>query len=132
MPEHVHILVWPRQPIYEVGVILKAIKQPVGVRAIKFLRKSSPQWLPRISVKHAGKLERFFWQPGGGFDRNATDPRLILLMIDYIHANPVRRQLVQKAEEWKWSSAGWHEGKNTLRPDPIDFGGLLGYFGGEG
>jgi hypothetical protein len=37
-----------------------------------------------------------------------------------------------KPEDWKWSSAGWIEGKNSLRPDPIDLGGLTAYFGGEG
>jgi hypothetical protein len=37
----------------------------------------------------------------------------------------VRRGLVEYSEKWKWSSAGWFEGKNTLRPDPVDFGGLF-------
>jgi putative transposase len=46
-------------------------------------------------------------------------------MIEYIHANPVRRGLVTRAEEWKWSSAGWFEGKNSLRPDLVDPGILL-------
>jgi hypothetical protein len=39
---------------------------------------------------------------------------------------------VEKAEDWKWSSAGRVEGKNSLRPDAIDFGGLTEMFGGEG
>ncbi|MBM3995813.1 MAG: hypothetical protein FJ303_16925 [Planctomycetes bacterium] len=84
MPEHVHVLVWPKQPQYDIGGILKSIKQPVGVRAIKHLRQHSPLWLPRITVKKGAKTERRFWQAGGGFDRNVTDPRLILLD-DRIH-----------------------------------------------
>lgn len=132
MPEHVHILLWPKQPDYNIAAILKAMKQPVAVSAIKHLRHHSPLWLSRITVKKGARLERRFWQRGGGFDRNVTDPRLILLMIDYIHNNPVRRRLVKKPEDWKWASAGWVEGKNSLRPDPIDFGGLTGLFGGEG
>jgi len=48
---------------------------------------------------------------------------VILAMIDYIHGNPVRKQLVGKPEDWKWSSAGWTEGKNSLRTDPVEFGG---------
>jgi putative transposase len=132
MPEHVHVLLWPKQAEYDIAAILKAIKRPVGVQAIKHLREHSPGWLPRITVKKGAKVERRFWQPGGGFDRNVTDPRLILLMIEYIHANPVRRQLVQSPEDWKWSSAGWVEGKNSLRPDVVDFGGLTGYSAGEG
>jgi putative transposase len=82
MPEHVHLLLRPSEANYEIAAILKAIKQPVGTKAIKFLRQSSSPWLTRISVKHGKKLEHFFWQPGGGFDRNVIDPKLILLMID--------------------------------------------------
>ncbi|MBI3824060.1 MAG: transposase [Planctomycetes bacterium] len=132
MPEHVHILLRPRQPEYDIAAILKAIKQPVGTQAIKYMRQHAPEWLARITVKKGTKVERRLWQAGGGFDRNVADPRLALLMIDYIHANPVRRKLALKAEDWKWSSAGWLEGKNSLRPDPIDFGGLTSFFRGEG
>ena len=53
-------------------------------------------------------------------------------MIEYIHNNPVRRGLVARAEDWKWSSAGWFEGKNLLRPDPLDFGGTTLFVGGRG
>ena len=53
-------------------------------------------------------------------------------MIEYIHGNPVRRGLVLRAEDWKWSSSGWIEGKNPVKPDPINLvGGLLGFFGGR-
>ena len=38
-------------------------------------------------------------------------------MIDYIPANPVRRGLAAKAEEWEWSSARWYAG---LRPVKIE------------
>jgi hypothetical protein len=92
---HAHILIWPRRPDYEIASILKSIKQPVAVTAIKHLGQHSPEWLSRITVKKGDKLHRRFWQPGGGFDRNVTDPRLILLMIEYIHANPVRRKLAE-------------------------------------
>jgi putative transposase len=42
-------------------------------------------------------------------------------MIDYVHQNPVRRRLVGRACEWKWSSAGWYEGqgRNDLPPDLV-------------
>lgn len=28
--------------------------------------------------------------------------------LDYIHQNPVRRQLVERATDWAWSSARWY------------------------
>ena len=83
----------------------------------------APQWLERITVQHRNRSTRRFWQAGGGFDRNTIEPHVILAMIDYIHGNPVRELLVEKPEHWKWSSAGWVEGKNSLRPDPVEFGG---------
>jgi len=35
-------------------------------------------------------------------------------MIDYIHLNPVRRGLVPRARDWRWSSALWFEGITDL------------------
>ena|SRR5438093_1251556 len=50
MPEHVHLLVWPRQPSDDIRVILQAIKAPVGRKAV---RASRPSWLDRITVRRA-------------------------------------------------------------------------------
>jgi putative transposase len=131
MPEHVHLLIWPRQPVYQVSNILTAIKEPVARRAIAYLSEESSDWLRRMRVKSRKRQRHRFWQPGGGFDHNATDPQVILRMIEYIHHNPVRRELVVKAEDWKWSSAGWQDGKNTLRPDVVECGGLTAFLGGH-
>jgi putative transposase len=125
MPTHVHLLIYLNELDYNVSAILKAIKQPAGTQATKHLKQHAPHWLVRITVKHRNRIERRFWQAGGGFDRNTIEPHVILAMIDYIHGNPVRKELVEKPEDWKWSSAGWVEGRNSLRPDPVDFGGLV-------
>jgi putative transposase len=132
MPEHVHLLVYPKETIYDISLILQQIKEPVGRKAVKYLRANAPHWLPRITVKRGNRLERRFWQAGGGFDRNAVELQTLLAMIEYIHANPIRRGLVSRAEEWKWSSAGWLEGKNSLRPDPLDLGGFCLFSGAQG
>ncbi len=42
------------------------------------------------------------------------DLRTLKLMIDYIHANPVRRGLVERPEEWEWSSARWYGGTRSV------------------
>ncbi len=125
MAEHVHLLIYPNEPDYDVSAILKAIKQPVGSKAIKYLSKYAPHRLERISVRHRNGIERRFWHAGGGFDRNTIEPQVIFAMIDYIHGNPVRKQLVVEPEDWKWSSAGWTEGKNSLRPDAVEIGGAV-------
>jgi putative transposase len=131
MPEHVHLLIWPFRPVYDVRSILHAIKAPVGRKAVEYLRDAAPEWLPRITVAKKQRVRRYFWQPGGGFDSNEIEPLAIFALIDYIHNNPVRRELVARPEDWRWSSAGWCEGKNSLVPDFMDLGGLTGFFRGQ-
>ena len=46
-----------------------------------------------------------FWQRGGGYDRNVRDHAELIEKIGYVHANPVRRGLVERDAEWSWSSA---------------------------
>lgn len=51
-----------------------------------------------------------FWQRGGGYDRNVRDRDELMEKIRYVHLNPVRRGLVERPEEWAWSSARWYDG----------------------
>ncbi|WP_435017575.1 REP-associated tyrosine transposase [Tundrisphaera sp. TA3] len=121
MPEHAHLIIRPHAPESTVAAILKGIKQPVGRRALLFIEAEAPHWLPRVTRQRGGRVERLFWQSGGGYDRNIVEPRVLMAMIDYVHANPIRRGLAKRAGDWSWSSAGWYEGtpRNELRPDPI-------------
>ncbi len=121
MPEHVHLIIQPRRPIDSISAILQVIKQPVGQRAVAFLEANASQWLPRITRRRGGSVERLFWQSGGGYDRNIEEPKTLWAMIDYVHLNPVRRGLVARAADWRWSSAGWNEGTPTVEliPDQI-------------
>ena len=89
------------------------MKEPVARQAIRHLKSNAPEWLARITVREGARLRRRFWQPGGGYDRNITSADTLGAIIDYIHANPVRRGLVARAEDWEWSSARWYAG---LRP----------------
>jgi putative transposase len=121
MPEHTHVILYPRRPCYDMAAILKAIKEPVGRRGVSYIAEHAPAWLPRITRQRGRRTERLFWQSGGGFDRNIWEPRVLMSMIDYLHLNPVRRGLVTRPSEWRWSSAGWFEGAPTcdLMPDRI-------------
>jgi putative transposase len=121
MPEHVHLIIQPRSQTHKISSILQSIKQPVGQRAVAYMKSNAPEWLPRITRNRGGSIERLFWQSGGGYDRNIDEPKTLLSMIDYIHMNPVRRGLVTRPSEWRWSSAGWFAGAPTvdLVPDRI-------------
>ncbi len=114
MPDHVHLLLFPRDPDLKLGPVVGEIKEAVGRKAVAYLKKHSPEWLRKITVRE-GKRERHrFWQPGGGFDRNANQIKTLHYMIDYIHANPVRRGLVTRPEDWHWSSAQWYAGVDQV------------------
>ncbi|HEY2882824.1 MAG TPA: hypothetical protein VGJ15_10330 [Pirellulales bacterium] len=120
MPDHAHLIIFPRNPIYDIALIRKAIKGPVATKAIEYLKQHAPEWLPRITRHRGDKIERLFWQSGGGYDRNIAERNTLLKMIDYIHLNPVRKRLVESARDWRWSSARWHEGLVDEAPLAID------------
>lgn len=123
MPEHAHVLLRPREPKYDISRILWRIKQPVGEQAVAFLSWHAPKWLETLTVvKRDGSRERRFWQVGGGYDRNVIEATTLVKVIDYIHLNPVRRGLVDRPEDWEWSSARWYQGG---KPVPIGMDATL-------
>jgi putative transposase len=107
MPEHAHLLLWPTRPDYNISDILATIKLSVTRKALNHVRRNAPDFLVQMEdLQPNGEVHHRFWQRGGGYDRNATEPRTIWNQIDYIHANPVRRGLCTRPGDWFWSSAG--------------------------
>ena len=99
----------PRRIEYDIADIRQAIKEPVGRKAMQYLKEQAPHWLPRLTRRRGRRSERLFWQSGGGYDRNVRTAKALKATIEYIHLNPVRRGLVERASDWRWSSAAWHE-----------------------
>ena len=82
MPEHVHFLV--REPERELlSTAIRAMKQSVARRLI------------------AGR--EHFWQ-ARYYDFNVWSHSKIKEKLRYMHRNPVKRGLVEKPEDWVWSS----------------------------
>ncbi len=98
MPEHVHLLVWPRDPAYSISRILLAVKRPVSYQARRMGLAPGPR----------------FWLAGGGFDRNIDHAAATHAEVQYMHANPVRRGLCHDPLEWKYSSAGFWAGRTDV------------------
>ena len=111
MPEHVHVVLLPH-PGVKISQILSTLKQPVSKIAILWLKENSPHFLSRIEdVQPNGRRSHRFWQRGGGYDRNLRSLADVYEKIDYIHNNPVRRGLIDKADTWIWSSCrAWETG----------------------
>ncbi|MBI4719276.1 MAG: transposase [Planctomycetes bacterium] len=115
MPEHVHVLLCPRCAEYEMRTILAGLKRPVSkaARAHLFEVGARP-WLDRLTVRYPDRTVFRFWQPGGGFDRNVVEERSVPAILDYMHANPVRRELCAAPTNWEWSSARFWEGSSDV------------------
>ena len=92
---------------------------------MKYLRRHRPDWLARVTRRRGKREERLFWQSGGGYDRNIKEPTTLMSMIQYVHLNPVRRGLVERAVDWEWSSSAQLEDIDTspvaLDPIPPDW-----------
>jgi putative transposase len=120
MPEHVHLLIYPEHEDYSISAILLMIKQSSSRRILIFTRKHDPGRLDLFRTGQKTKKYRF-WQDGGGYDRNITDRRTLLKVIDYVPNNPVRKGLVNSPSAWKWSSyRDWQYNTKGLIPIQID------------
>ncbi len=124
MPEHVHLLVCPIESEYDTSDFLRSLKKSVANKAVKYVRKHAPAFLDRMLDQQPNGADAYrFWQRARGYDRNIWEPRYVHQMIDYIHANPVRRGLCERPEDWPWSSAADYA---NIRQGPlvIDFDSL--------
>jgi len=109
MPEHVHLLVWPKSAEPKIGRYLAKVKQPSSKKIKGLLIERKSKLLDKLTVQERpGKTCFRFWQEGAGFDRSVFSQEAILASIDYIHNNPVKRGLCQRAVDWKWSSARFY------------------------
>jgi len=116
MPDHVHILIFPKQAIYSIPGILKAIKQPTAQEIVRFLKENNPTALRNLETGLKSPQYRF-WQDGGGYDRNYWEPEEIHTQVNYIHNNPVRRGLCASTVDYRWSSAReWKTGEKGVIP----------------
>ena len=114
MPEHVHLLLFPtgRDPeevVRAISRFLASVKRKCSASVKRDLVAADSRLLERLTVRERpGRTVFRFWQEGPGYDRNLQTEVSVLAAIDYIHLNPVRRGLCEKAIEWRWSSARWY------------------------
>jgi putative transposase len=84
MPEHVHLLLSEPER-GTLAVTVQMLKQIVSRKA------------------HGPAAGQHFWQRRY-YDFNVWSEEKVLEKVRYIHQNPVRRGLVARPEDWKWSS----------------------------
>jgi REP-associated tyrosine transposase len=112
MPEHVHLLIYPMENASRIDQLLSAIKRPFSFRIKRLLQQVGDSLLDQLTIPQRPGVNTFrFWQEGPGYDRNLDRVETVLGTIDYIHRNPVRRELVETSTDWQWSSARWYAGR---------------------
>jgi putative transposase len=100
MPDHWHAILCPRQPS-GISAAMQLIKQRSN-HAIGLARNETIRlWQARFH-EHALRTVGEY-----------------LAAVDYIHLNPVRRNLVARPEEWKWSSVHDYS-TGGASPLPVD------------
>jgi putative transposase len=81
MPEHVHLLISEPERS-QLAVVIQMLKQIVSRK----MGERQPFWQRRY------------------YDFNVWSEKKFFEKMHYIHQNPVRRGLVKRPEDWKWSS----------------------------
>lgn len=120
MPNHVHLLVYPLPGNSSVDHLLKAIKRPYSYRIKQDLRQHRSPLLEKLTIRQRPNVQCFrYWQEGPGYDRNLYSEEAVLAAIDYLHQNPVRRNLVPRAVDWRWSSARWYADPTAPRDEAL-------------
>ena len=95
MPEHFHLLVTEPE-IGNPSVVMKVIKERFSRQLNR--RRNSAARRPLFEVPTAPFWQRRF------YDFNVWSERKRIEKLRYIHRNPVKRGLVERPEQWKWSS----------------------------
>lgn len=88
MPNHWHLVVWPDTPAQLSNFMLRL----TGAHAA-IVRE-------RTSTRGTGHVYQ-----GRYWARVVTDELNYLRTLRYVEANPVRARLVERGEQWRWSSA---------------------------
>jgi len=117
MLEHVHVILYPRVRGNDLSIpissLLHAFKKHVGFHGKQRLREvwraQGSLWSDPLNTWATGKKnEQSIWTVRG-YDFNVREQRTLIEKLDYCHKNPVTRGLVDRAEDWPWSSYRYYE-----------------------
>ena len=55
-PGHAHLIVFPLLPVYDIALIVKAIKQSVTRKAKYFICDHNPDWLEKLTIQRGAGI----------------------------------------------------------------------------
>jgi len=118
MPEHVHWLIFPNMrqdpnrliPISKVLLSLKtSIARQVKSQLREQWRENRTLGMPSLDRWATMKAEKKPIWTTLGIDFNVRSFDKLKEKLRYCHANPVKRGLVDRPEDWRWSSYRFYE-----------------------
>ncbi len=84
---------------------------------LDYLQKHNAEFLLRqfafYKKAHKTQSQYQFWEEGSHPQLLATED-MLRQKLEYIHQNPVKRGYIERAEHWRYSSAGNYAGKDGL------------------
>jgi len=106
LPDHWHAIIYPRWPL-TISLVLESIKVGATLR-----------------INRARGEGGVLFQ-GRFFDRAIRTVKEYREKVEYMHLNPVKAGLVERPEEWKWSSVHdytgtWQSAEGAGSPIPLD------------
>lgn len=99
MPNHVHVLIEVFEG-YPLHTVIQSWKSYTANEANKILGQEGRFWYPDY------------------YDRFIRDERHFYNAVRYIHENPVKAGLVEKAEDWPFCSARFWDSRQNDDGDP--------------
>ena len=101
MPEHIHLLITEPE-MGNPSKVMQVLKQS-SARALLPKRKRTRRDPRQGSLFAEEPQPRAFWQ-ARFYDFNVWSAKKRVEKLRYMHRNPVKRGLVESAEQWRWSS----------------------------
>jgi putative transposase len=109
LDNHIHLIASHE----DIPKTMKEFKSYTAREIIRLAQESGKDWLLRQFKFHKSDYkvgsEYQVWQEGY-HPQEITTEQMLRQKIDYIHHNPVRAGLVEKAEDWLYSSARNYRG----------------------
>ncbi len=111
LPDYWHAIFYPRRPL-TISRVMEAIRDGATKRINRSRREGGVLWQPRFPSA----------QLRAGFDRALRTVKEYNERVNYIHLNPVKAGLVDRADDWAWSSV--HDYTGNVNDAPVTASGL--------
>jgi putative transposase len=124
MPDHIHIITdGEKKP----STVLRFVKGIIGHRIIEYLKAHGfESSLEKLRHQERERQYKFsLWEQESNV-LQLTSESFFMQKASYIHLNPVRVELVEKAVDYRWSSARfWSKRPTENEPLKVDVGKII-------